>query len=85
MKKSGMAKSITAALVCEETEAILQELFGATLAQQTKVISFTQNAVTIQVSSSVLSQEMMLNKEKILETINAKLGSHVVKQLRFLA
>jgi len=83
VNKKGMLKSMEASVVCDKFEQWAQAKFGADLGRQVKAVKFIQGTLTIQTSSSVLSQEIKLNESQIKEEVNGILGEKVIKHLAF--
>lgn len=84
LERKGMAKSITAAMVCEVFGEYAVERFGEDLGAHVSAQQFVDGTITVKSTSSVLSQEIKLHEGEIKDTINAKLGEGVVKKLRFM-
>lgn len=58
-----------------------KDLMGNMINSKTEFIRFRKGKLDIKLSSSVLRQEMSMNKSKIASIINEKLGSEVVEQV----
>lgn len=83
VNKKGLAKSMEASVVCDKFNTWLVGKFGETLGNQAKAIHFKTGILTIQVTSSVMSQEIKLNEEDIRKEVNGILGEQVIKSLAF--
>lgn len=83
VQKKGLAKSMEASVVCDRFNAWALERFGESLGKQVTAVHFKQGLLTIQINSSVLSQEIKLNEESIKEDVNGILGEQVIKNLAF--
>ncbi|HET8838713.1 MAG TPA: DUF721 domain-containing protein [Flavobacteriaceae bacterium] len=54
---------------------------GAPIAKYTTAIKLDRNTLYVQLSSSVLREELSYGKEKIIAMLNEKLGKELVKKL----
>lgn len=54
---------------------------GAPIAKYTTAIKLDRNTLYVQLSSSVLREELGYGKEKIIAMLNKKLGKELVKKL----
>ena len=84
LERKGMARSITAAMVCEAFDGFAVERFGEELGKQVNAQTFAKDTIMVKSTSSVLSQEIKLHEGEIKDIINEKLGEGVVKRLRFM-
>ena len=82
-QKSGLAKQIQAALVCDEFDKIINKQWKGKVKDKTKALYFKDNILTIASLSSVIAQEIKLHEKDILEKINQKFGG-VVERIRYL-
>lgn len=82
-QKSGLAKQVTAALVCDEFDKIVGEKWGKKVKHKAKAIYFKDNILTIASLSSVMAQEIKLHEREILDEINKKFSSNV-ERIRYL-
>lgn len=82
-QKSGLAKQITAALVCDEFDKIILEKWGDKVENKAKALYFKDKVLTIACLSSVMAQEIKLHEIEILEQLNAKFEG-VVERVRYL-
>ncbi len=57
------------------------ELMGKAISNRTTHIFMKNGKLTVKLSSSVLRNELMLSREKIIAMINSKVGHEVVKEL----
>lgn len=82
-QKNGLARQVTAALICEEFDKIVERKWGKKAENKVKALYFKDNVLTIASLSSVMAQEIKLHERKILEEINEKfLGA--VERIRYL-
>lgn len=58
-----------------------KELMGNTIVSKTSYLRFQNGRLDIKLTSSVLRQELSMNKSKISSLINEKLGGEVVEKV----
>lgn len=58
-----------------------RELLGEGVAEYTKNLFFRRNILYVQLSSSVLRAELIMNKKNLIERINEQAGMDVVKDI----
>ena len=61
-----------------------QEIMGEPIANRTTNIFIKDGVLVVKLSSAPLKQELNMAKEKVLELFERKLGSQVVKEVRFI-
>ncbi len=61
--------------------AAWRELLGEGVAQYTKNIYFRRNVLFVQLTSSVLRAELLMNKQNLINRINEQAGMNVVKDI----
>lgn len=64
-----------------DIQNIYKELMGKMITSKTESLWFKNGVLYIKLSSSVLRQELSMNKGKIAELINQKLGKEVIKEV----
>ncbi|KKR18366.1 MAG: hypothetical protein UU65_C0002G0199 [candidate division CPR2 bacterium GW2011_GWC1_41_48] len=69
LKKLGIAKQVEAAMVCEEAQKFINDLFGKDVSQEAAVISFDRGVLKIKTSGSLWAQEIFLQAEKIKDKL----------------
>ncbi len=57
------------------------ELLGEGVAQYTKNIFFKRNILYVQLTSSVLRAELLMNKQNLIQRLNEQAGMDVVKDI----
>ncbi len=85
MKQNLVGRRITASLIVEAANKILEETFGIASKRFAQAIYFKDNSISITCLSSVMAQEIKLNEKKILLALNQKLGAQTVEKIRYLA
>jgi len=88
IKNSGgspLWKKVGAAMVVEETNALLTKMFGEESAKYARAMYVKNNVLAIACLSSVVAQEIRLNQKKIAEEINNKFGSGTVQSIKYLS
>lgn len=80
----GIGVEIEASRVCQKFRSITPEFFahieGAT--DHIKPAFFKKGVLVVETASPGFSQEVIMRKDKIIDEMNSKLGSGVVKNLR---
>lgn len=61
-----------------------QEIMGEPIANRTTNIFIKDGVLVVKLSSAPLKQELNMAKGKVLELFERKLGSQVVKEVRFI-
>jgi len=82
-QKSGLAKQVTAALVCDEFDKLILEKWGDKVENKAKALYFKDKVLTIACLSSVMAQEIKLHEIELLDQLNAKFEG-VVERVRYL-
>lgn len=62
-------------------EMAWKELMGNGVNHYTRKVSFTNHTITVQLTSSVLREELLHGKSKIINLLNEHLGGEVVKDV----
>ena len=83
LQKKGLARSMEAGVVCDKFDAWAAKKFGAELAGKVGAVSFVNGTLTIQASSSVISQEIKLKEDEVKQEVNGILGEQVIKSIAF--
>lgn len=60
-----------------------EEMMGKTIARRTKEIYFKDKILFICLDSSVLREELLMGKSKIMEMINTRAGTEIVTDVVF--
>ena len=61
-----------------------REIMGEPIANRTTNIFIKEGVLVVKLNSAPLKQELNMAKEKVLELFERKLGSQVVKEVRFI-
>lgn len=64
-----------------QIESIWEEVMGKTIAKYTEKIQIINQTLFIQTSVGPLKQELLYQKNKIIERINEVLGESVIKEV----
>ncbi|MCS6794844.1 MAG: DUF721 domain-containing protein [Raineya sp.] len=65
-------------------KSIWQSVMGKPIAEQTQNIYIKGDKLFVKITSSVLRQELMMQKSKIKNLINEKMNSELVKEIHFI-
>ena len=83
--RSAVWKGVSAALIVEHANLVLEDVFGEQIKNAARVVYFKSSTITIAALSSVASQEIKLQENKILDAINEKFGLNKVRKIKYLA
>jgi predicted nucleic acid-binding Zn ribbon protein len=80
--KSFLSKSrLKGAVQAMQIEEVWEKMMGKTIARYTDNIQIHGNILYITTSVAPLKQELLYQKEKILQRVNEALGENVVKEV----
>lgn len=82
-QKGGLAGQVTAALVCDEFDKLIEQKWGNKMRHKVKALFFKENVLTIASLSSVAAQEIKLHEVEILDELNQQFGN-LVERIRYL-
>ena len=82
--QSGLARNVTAALVCEEFDKIMLDIWGEKIKDAAKTIYLKDKVLTVACLSSVVAGELKMRERELVEKVNAKFDGGIVEMLRFL-
>jgi hypothetical protein len=77
LKKSRLKGSIQALQI----EEVWEEIMGKTVAKYTDKIQIINHTLFISSTVAPLKNELLYQKEKIMERVNEALGEHIVKEV----
>ena len=75
-------EQIESSYVCFEANKILKSIINEDLFNQIKIISYSKKVLKVHTNSSIVSQEVLLNKRKFLELLKKERGI-IVEKIRF--
>jgi predicted nucleic acid-binding Zn ribbon protein len=84
VSRAGISKEVGAAVICNEFDKIMLEIFGDKAKNKVKAQYIKNGTLTVAVLSSVWGQEIKLHEQEILEKLQKKVGINKVVRLRFL-
>lgn len=79
-----LAKQVSAALICDEFNSLILNIWGDKIKNQAQAVYFKNNILTVAVLSSVVAQELKLQEAKLIRELNAKFGPGTIQNLRIL-
>lgn len=82
MQSLGVAREVTAALVCEKYRKLAPEIIHADALTFTKPQHFRGKTLTIGVTNSAWAQQVMNKKPELLDALNKSLGKTYVTAVR---
>jgi predicted nucleic acid-binding Zn ribbon protein len=80
IKKQGLEKELNQ----QKAIDIWSEVVGKKINENTEPVSVEFGILTVKTSSSVWSQELQLQKQNIIQSINKKLTKTTIKDVRFI-
>ena len=80
IKKQGLEKELNQ----QKAIDIWGEVVGKKINENTEPVSVEFGVLTVKTSSSVWSQELQLQKQNIVQSINKKLTKTTIKDVRFI-
>lgn len=84
VRSAGIADQVTAAVVCDQFNRVVEEVLGEVAHDKAKALYVKNLTLTVAVASSALGQEIKLHEQEILEKLQKKVGENQVTRLRFL-
>ena len=84
IKKAGIGKQISDAMVCEEFNSLAKHILG-TAAEHCRAVYIKDRCLWIAVLSSVVSNELKLYEADIMKGLANKFGAERVTGLRFMS
>lgn len=84
LNRTGVKKQVQTALVMQDLEKILLDVFGQNISSKIKPLYLKNNIITIACLSSVMSQEISFQKQEILKRLNNKYDYQIVTDLRII-
>lgn len=82
--KMGIGREFLAVQICHAANQILKDIFPQTGPYKIRSQSFQKGQLIISAPTSAYNQEIMMRKEDLIKSINAKMGRRVVRGLRTL-
>ena len=80
ISKSGFKK----ALDQESAVSLWGEVVGKNISKATKAMEVEKGTLVVKTQSAVWRQELHMQKKKIINKINKKIGSIAIKEIRFI-
>ena len=84
IKKSGISEKVQAALLLDEFDGIVKEIFGHKITNKVKPLYVKNKILTIACLSSIVAQEIKFKEERIVDELNKKATSHSIDRLRYI-
>lgn len=82
---SPVLRSAVSALVVEEANKFLAEIWGADFLSSSRAVYLKKDILHIAFLSSAAAQEIKMFEKEIMIKINNKFGRDVIKKIRYLA
>lgn len=84
LRQTGLSKNIKTSLVIQEFENLIPEIIGSSASVKVKPLYIKNSILTVACLSSAVMAEINLKKQLIINKINKKFGSIVLKNIRFV-
>ncbi|HCC23815.1 TPA: hypothetical protein DF272_06605 [Candidatus Falkowbacteria bacterium] len=84
VKKTGLIKSIEAAMVVEFVNDWFVSEWGEEMKAEARAMSLRSNLLTIACLSSVAVNEIKLREDKLISAVNEKFGEFAVRQIKYM-
>lgn len=81
-RKHGIYGVMTAIRVCKKAEEAVNDIFKDRGHGRVKPKTFSKGVLKIQVPNSAWAQEVTLYRQKIIESVNEKIGKKSVKSIK---
>ena len=79
MRESGFGRQ----MIEHRAISLWNTVLGPTVVRHTKNIYLNEGILYVELSSSVIRQELFMLKDRIIANLNAAVGQSVVKEIRF--
>ncbi len=79
--KFSFKREILAVEICQVWPRVMERLFGKEVAGSTQALSFRDGALVVRVQNSVLIQELQLENENIIASLNREAGKRVLRKV----
>lgn len=84
IKRAGIKRQVQAALVVEQADIVILEIFGKQRIAVIKTAWFKDNCLTIACLNSSAAQEIRLVENIIMNRINKHFEQNIVKQIKYI-
>ena len=84
IEKAVLGAGIEKALKQESAVFLWKEVVGKRVSREAKAERVDAGVLIIKTKSSVWRQELQMQKEKLINKINKKIGSKAIKEIRFI-
>lgn len=81
--QTGLAKQVETALIIEEFNKLLTEVFGPDIVKRVKPIFIKDKNLLIACLSSVVAQEITFKKAELIKKINSLFHQEALKDIKF--
>jgi hypothetical protein len=81
---SALLKGALKAITVEEADNVLKELFGEQVDKFAQARYIKDKVLAISCQGSIVTQEIKLNQDKIIEKINESAGEDVVERIKII-
>ncbi|MCX6738229.1 MAG: DUF721 domain-containing protein, partial [Candidatus Parcubacteria bacterium] len=76
-------REILAVEICKMWSRVIERLFDKDIAESTQALSFKDGVLVVKISNSVLAQELQIEKENIIASINKEAKKKIVENINY--
>jgi predicted nucleic acid-binding Zn ribbon protein len=76
-------REILAVEICKMWPKIIEQLFDKSIAESTQALSFKEGVLVVKIPNSVLMQELQIEKENIIASINKEAKKKIVENINY--
>lgn len=85
IRRAGMEEGVTAVLAIEEFKKILEQEFGEKIKNKVKILYLKKRVLYLSALSSIVVQEIRMNEDKFIKSLNKRFNKKIIDRLIFLA
>ena len=85
IRRAGVEKEVTAVLVLDAFQKVLEEEFGEKISKKIKILHVKNKILYLSALSSVVAQEIKMAEKKLLKQLNKKFNRNLVERLNFFS
>lgn len=84
IRQNGLARQVGTAIIMTEFQSLINDKFGEKVAKKVRPLYFKHGVVNVACLSSVMAQEINLQKQELITSLNQRLGGDFVKNIRLI-
>ncbi len=83
VKENGIDKNVNISLIIEKFNQIIKSEFGDNIIKKLKPLYIKNRQLYVACLSSIVTQELVLNKQKIISSLNKEFPGTVIDDIKF--